>query len=469
MRAFITSSASPRRGSRVAATFSLPVSSLNSVDLEEEKKRLTLQAKTSFGGTPPPFTAWRLEVGDDGVERLHIPRFYGLQRFGRAETDGRTEGKEINITFTGTLTPLQVQAKSALLDRHMNEEGDGGAMIGLYCGGGKTVLGVQMVAVKKRKACVLVHKAVLRDQWKEAFERFCPGVRVGFVQGKTWQVEGYDVVIAMIMTVAKRQYASNVFDEFGFVIVDEAHHVAAPIMNLALASFNARWILGLTATKDRADGLTPLLHWSLGPEAFHAQREAEGVQVSIALFPNATREILTRCGKPLVAAMINQLASNPARNAFIADRIVSMRRNGRIIMVLSDRIVQLDILKRLLLDRGIPDESIGLFKGGMRDDMRREQLAREVVLCSYGMANEGVDKREADTCIMATPKSRVIQCIGRVQRPCETKKTPLVLDVVDNVSIFVPLRWKRQKMYNTAGYEVQVVATDKATEEVWFK
>lgn len=168
-----------------------------------------------------------------------------------------------------------------------------------------------------------------------------------------------------------------------------------------------------------------------------------------------------------MAIMINKLAINEQRNAFIAARIVAMRRLGRVIMVLSDRIVQLGILKTMVIQGGIPESDVGVFKGGMSDAARRDQLARPVVMCSYGMANEGVDKKEADTCIMATPKARVTQCIGRVQRPCTTKLAPLVIDVVDDVSIFTTLRWSRQKMYAKQGYTVQVLSAT-ADECKWF-
>jgi hypothetical protein len=44
---------------------------------------------------------------------------------------------------------------------------------------------------------------------------------------------------------------------------------------------------------------------------------------------------------------------------------------------------------------------------------------------------------------------------------------PLVLDVVDDVSIFVALRWSRQKMYNKNKYELQVLPATAGQEE-WF-
>lgn len=460
MRAFLAA-APPRRGSRVGATYSLPLDALGEAELADERARLTLQAKCSFGAPPPPFAAWREEGG-----RLHVPRFYGLERFGPAEADDRVDGAPANLTFVGTPTEVQARAWEAVSARHLRAGGGGGAMVSLPCGFGKTVLATWIAAMRARKTLVLVHKGVIRDQWIAAFGRFCPGCKVGVLQGAKWPDADCDVVVAMIMTLAKREYDPAVFGAYGTVVVDEAHHIAAPVLSRAMR-FPARWVLGLSATKDRPDGLTPLLHWSLGPEGFRAERDAEGVKVSVALFPQGCREILTRDGKPLVATMLNALAANPRRNAFLADRIAALRAAGRVLMVLSDRLAQIDALRALVVARGVPEAEVGVFKGGMRDADRDAQLARPVVMCTYGMANEGVDKKEADTCVLATPKGRVIQAIGRVQRPCATKKYPLVVDVCDDVSIFVPMRWTRQRLYDKERYEVQVLPHG-APAGAWF-
>jgi superfamily II DNA or RNA helicase len=183
-----------------------------------------------------------------------------------------------------------------------------------------------------------------------------------------------------------------------------------------------------------------------------------------------SKEVVGRDGKPIVSIMITRLAQNVARNQFIARRVVAMRAQGRVILVLSDRIAQLHSLQSMIVDAGVDASEVGLFTGATKNQLvRTEQLAKPVVLCSYGMANEGLDKREADTCVMATPKSRVTQCIGRIQRPCETKKPPLVLDVADDdTSIFTQLRWKRQRLYAKEKYEIQVVQADAASEHDWF-
>ena len=422
-------------------------------EIEEEKHRLTVQAKTSFGTPPPPFASWFVENG-----RLHMPRFYGLQRFGRAETDERVEGSSIDITFQGSLTDVQTRASNAVAQKRFGEHDHQGAIVVLPCGMGKTVFAVHLTALVKRKTCVLVHKSVIRAQWKEAIERFCPGTRGGFLQGKRWDVgDDYDVVIGMVMTVAKRDFSVQDMDSFGMVIVDEAHHIAAPVMNLAMRKFRARYICGLTATKERPDGLTPLLHWSMGPEGFQAERgNVEPVRVTIVPYTGGTRDIRNKQGTQMQALMLNQLAQYVPRNQFIASRIVAMRRRGRVIMVLSDRLVQLDVLKTLVVSYGIPEDDVGIFKGGSGMPIGAEQLKRPIVMCSYGMATEGVDK-DADTCVMAHPKEGSSNAWTHSATVCYQTIT-LVVDIADDV--FDHLKWKRKRTYDKERYQVQFVSKD---------
>ncbi len=464
MRAFLSTSV--RKGSRVGATYSISVSSLSHFSVEEDKSKLTLLPKGSFGPAPAPVVAW-FQDGED----VHLPRFYGMKRYGPAEEDERTVGAEMGpLPFEGALTPVQMEAERCVMAKNFAPDGEGGCIVCIPCGMGKTVLAVHLLTQRlRRKAFVMVHKKVIRDQWKESLERFCPSIRVAFLDDTLDSMEDVDVVIGMVLTVAKRTLPPSLARDVGTVCVDECHHMAAPVMSTAMRKFKAHFILGLTATKERPDGLTPLLHWTLGPEGYRVDRKGgESVRVSIALYPPCIAEVRTRDGQPLSSVMTTKLASHAGRNRFLADRVAAMRRAGRVVMVLSDRIAQLKSLHDLLHQRGVPLEELGLFHGSTKEAERTVQLSRPVVLCSYGMANEGLDKKEADTCVMATPKGRVVQCIGRIQRPCPTKMSPLVLDVADDFSIYTQLRWKRQKLYGREKYEVQLLDATAASEGDWF-
>ena len=462
MRPFLApSKRGPIPGSVLSSTYSLPVSSLSEAEREMAKKNATLQAKAVFGKPPPPFTAWKEEEG-----RIHFPRFFGMKHFGSAEKDIRVGGNPASrlCTFHGDLSSLQEEASASVFSNSFSASEDGGCIVSLPCGKGKTVLAVSIACKLGRKCFVLVHKKVIRDQWKESFERFCPGVKVGFWGEKT-DIGECDVVVGMVMTIARlTPEAALPLDAFGLVIADEAHHFAAPVMNRAMLHLKAKWMLGLTATKERPDGLTPLLNWCFGWGSFTAERDdTEKVKVSVALYKGCSEG-----GKSSsLASLVTSISTDSMRNSFIAERVASYRATGRVVLVLSDRLAQLDCLKKMVIERGVPEEDVGVFKGGQKDSERCFQLSKPVVMCSYGMANEGVDKKEADTCVLATPKGRVTQAIGRVQRPCPTKKHPLVLDVADESPIFTSLRWKRQRLYASNSYEVQVLPT--AAKEWWFE
>jgi superfamily II DNA or RNA helicase len=437
----------------VGATYSIALADLEADELSELKRKLTLQSRSGFGATPPPFEAWFV---DDVTGRIHMPRFYGLQQFGIAASDVRVEGEETcRMKFEGTLTHVQMEAAEAAFSKHLLPAGNGGVLMSLPCGYGKTVWAVAAACRLGRKTCVVVHKAVIKDQWLASFARFCPDAKVGSIQGSKWDVAGCDVVVAMILTLAKHSAPADHLDAFGLVIVDECHHLAAPVMNSAMRRFNAKYVIGLTATKDRPDGLTPLLYWSLGPLGFHVERDThtEKVHVCVARYRGATHDILNKQGTPLMSVMLTRLASHAPRNVFLAAHIADFRRDGRVIIVLSDRKAQLYVLRDLLLQKhAVSEDEVGVFVQETRD--RNAQLARPIVLCTYPMANEGVDKTEADTCVMATPKARVTQCIGRVQRPCATKQQPLVLDVVDDNALFMRLHWTRLAFYKKQRYTV---------------
>jgi len=114
---------------------------------------------------------------------------------------------------------------------------------------------------------VLVHKAFLVQQWQERVRQFRPGATLGIVQQATAQV-GADVVIGMVQSIARRAYPEGTFDGFGFVVIDEAHHMAAPIFSLAKRQLPARTTLALSATPERRNGLDELLRWSMGEICF---------------------------------------------------------------------------------------------------------------------------------------------------------------------------------------------------------
>ena len=339
----------------LGATLALPVSRLRpGWETQAWYTELTVTPRANDAGGRPPTPIPTAFVRSGW---LHIPRFRGVKLLGGLipKDDRRCLGEPLNpgLVFGGTLrdTPPQRAATSKVVSCL---ESSGGAMLVLPCGFGKTVCGLWVVGHMARRTLVLVHTGALADQWSQRVSSFLPGARVGRIQQDVVDVEGCDVVIGMIQSLVRREYDRSVLSSFGMVVVDEAHHIAAPWFAGALRKLPARYVLGLSATPDRKDGLGPILPWLLGDIAFRAARPEESVDVRCVDYvdPPHQFELRDRRGKPRYSEMLTRLATNPARTQFILNLIMGYVDKGdRRLIVLSQRRDQLSELERLLCEQ----------------------------------------------------------------------------------------------------------------------
>ena len=103
----------------------------------------------------------------------YIPRFYGQSHYGPPQTNKLNDGLPIDIHFNGSLREEQ----KPIQQLYLNE--NGGGIISLKCGGGKTVLALSIIAEIKQKTIVLVHKDFLMTQWRDRILEFLPDAKIG--------------------------------------------------------------------------------------------------------------------------------------------------------------------------------------------------------------------------------------------------------------------------------------------------
>merc|ERR1711934_1298259 len=106
----------------------------------------------------------------------------------------------------------------------------GGGLICLHCGGGKTVIAINLISCLKKKTIVVVHKEFLVNQWIERVEQFLPDARIGKIQGPKFDIDNKDIVIAMLQTISMKEFPKNAFDSFGFAVADECFVYNTPII-----------------------------------------------------------------------------------------------------------------------------------------------------------------------------------------------------------------------------------------------
>jgi superfamily II DNA or RNA helicase len=268
------------------------------------------------------------------------------------------------------------------------------------------------------------------------------------------------VVVATFQTVERMDWHTRFAfgKSFGLVIVDEAHHVPAASFNKVMLTMPARYRLGLTATPKRNDGLTDILHWHFG-----------SILENIETADLAARGLVA---KPRVEWMntnwegpskhlewplfINKMTKNQDRNHQILERVERAAKDGRQILVLSDRVRHCEEMADALRQRGIKAEALvgKLSKTARAAILEATQSGEVRVLTATTIADEGLDLPSLDTVVLCTPTKamgRVQQRVGRIMRPSASKQEPLIIDVVDQPRPMRGLANKRMKLYLKLG------------------
>ena len=416
------------------------------------KSELTVRAvENGIGIRPPAFKVWRSQ-GD----KLVVPRYFSPGRFG-TPTDTRSAPALARITFNGTLRTETHQDRAFAAGVKAFEE-VGGGVLSLPPGYGKTALALAFSAHLKVRTIIIVHKEFLANQWRDRIAHFCPGATIGRIQQDIFDIEK-DFVIAMIQTLCMRQVGS--LEQFGFLIVDEAHHIGAAAFSQSMFKLCPKYTLGLTATPERKDGLTRLLYWFMGPEFYAVQREnqqktrVETIYVDDPLFKEAPPT--NKFGKINMAEMITQISELNSRNEIVLDIIRNCLADNRKVLVLSDRREQCT-----WINSQFPPEISGLYMGGMSEKDLDESSKKSLIVATFAMAQEGLDIPVLDTCILASPHSDVTQAVGRIMRETAGKtNSPLIYDIVDRWSLFYAMYNKRRVFYRRAGFQCGATEEDE--------
>ena len=428
-------------------------------DSNEVKKELTVRAviNTEFGFPPPPFKVFR-----KAKSGLCVPRFYGEDKFGPPREDRRPEPVKISTKFNGKLRDEthQNNALAAALKA-------GHGVLSLPCGFGKTTVSLAIACKLGYRTMIVVHKEFLANQWRERIQQFCPGASIGIVQQDKKETE-CDFVIAMLQSLSLKEYSFSDFDTIGTLIVDEAHHICAKVFSQSLFKMCPKHVFGLSATPTRKDGLTKVLHWFMGPTFFEVERKN---QEQVEVFPIEYRcdrfhdpPPCTRFGKLSLATMITELTEDRQRNIVILQLIKDIVKTTRQVLVLSDRRHHCEVMHQSF------KKTSGLYMGGMKEADLAESSKKRIIFATFSQAHEGLDIPTLDTVILATPKSDIVQSIGRIMRETKGKKNnPHIYDIFDQWSICHAMYKKRLKVYKQGGFHIPILNSQKNEDETPFK
>lgn len=437
--------------------------SIRKDSLTKEQEDNLLKQLTVAPRTLPKFSkgvqSFRLYL--QSTERYYVPRAWAIDTFGPPEANCVSLGLPLPscVRFKGTPYPYQESIITTFLDQGAN------GLLCVPCGRGKTFMALSIAVRLGKRALVIVDKEFLANQWKGEIETYLEGARVGILQGSKMETSPdlYDITICMIQTVCLRDFAPGTFDGYGFTIFDECHHLGAQHFSGVLKKIQTRWMLGLSATPDRDDGLTKVFEYYLGKPVYQEKtRDPDPtVKVQAVWFtsedPTYRSEPRDWRGELVTARLLTQVVEWKPRTAMILDHlnrlVLDTRRK---VLVLSERKAHLAELEEGLT-KGITK---GYYVGGMKQaDLDRNAETCQVLFATYAMASEAMNIKALNAMIMASPRKKVEQSTGRILRTTVDKRIiePLIIDVIDQHDTYVRQWYLRQRYYKKCAYTVEHV------------
>ena len=246
------------------------------------------------------------------------------------------------------------------------------------------------------------------------------------------------------------------FEQFDYVIGDEAHNFKAQSLTSILTScINAKYRIGLTGTLDGTKTHKLVLEGLFGPikkvistKELIDKDQLATFEIKCLVLKHTDEECLFVKDKTY-AEEIQYLISHEVRNKFIKNLAVSLGKNTLVLYQMVDKHGK--ILYDMIKDtKNIGNRKVFFVHGGI-DTSDREEIRRimeiendAIIVASFGTFSTGINIRNLHNIIFAMPTKssiRTLQSIGRGLRQSEGKEIATLYDISDD------LRYKKHMNY----------------------
>jgi len=347
----------------------------------------------------------------------------------------------------------------------------GGAIMSVPCGFGKTCCALKMAFDLGVRTAIVCHTTDLMLQWAERIDDFFKGARIGIVQQSKCEIEDKDFVICSLKTLALKDFPKNTFRSIGLAVWDEVHLMATNLFSNGFPKLTTRFSIGLSATPFRKDKCEIIFQHFIGPISVYLKRpKNERTEVNCLHYTNDKVVIkYNKWGKINYTSTTVLLCANEKRNEMIKGILIDLANDGRTILVLSEYIKHLKTLHskltQFLNEHPEFNFTVGLYIGAMNNDERKVSQECDIILGTYKLASVGMDIPALNTLVLASPRKEIEQSVGRILRK-EQGFHPLIIDVIDDCSLFKSQSRIRKNFYREYGYTIMLIKLDVNGKEI---
>jgi superfamily II DNA or RNA helicase len=343
--------------------------------------------------------------------------------------------------MTFTLRPYQQEALDAVVSNANN--GIKKQLVVLPTGAGKTVIFSQLPIIKPDTLpmLVLAHRSELLDQARSKILDCNPNLTVEIEQAER-KAGRVDVVVASVATLGRNntpRIEEYPKDYFKSIVIDEAHHAAAPSYRRIIDYFSPDFLLGVTATPQRSDS-TRLI--DVFDEIVYYRTIQDLIQEGW-LSPLVGYRVKTSTDISEVEiqngeysqSQLEEKIDNPERNAHVVAAYRNLAMDKKALVYASG----VRHAENLALSFRQASVETAVIVGTTPREERETILAQFAkgqisVIVNVGVLTEGFDEPSLEAIIIAKPTRSTLlytQIVGRGTRLFEGKEHCIIVDISD--------------------------------------
>ncbi len=339
------------------------------------------------------------------------------------------------------LRPYQQEALDSIRSNDAN--GIHRQLVVLPTGAGKTVIFSHLPLIKQNSLpmLVLAHRSELLDQARNKIMASNPELTVEIEQAER-KAGHVDVVVASVATLGRNgtprieEYPKNYFKS---IVIDEAHHAAAPSYRRVIDYFSPDFLLGVTATPQRSDS-TRLI--DVFQEIVYYKSIQDLIEdgwlcplVGFRVKSNTDISQVQITNGDYAQGQLEDIIDTPERNAHVVAAYCDLAPNKKAI-VFASGVKHAEHLALSFRQASVATEVIV----GTTPREEREQIlanfasGKVSVIVNVGVLTEGFDEPSVQAIILAKPTRSALlytQIVGRGTRLHESKEHCIVIDIAD--------------------------------------
>lgn len=344
------------------------------------------------------------------------------------------------VTFRGVLRDEQkIVRNEAMIVLNKN----GSVILSTHVGFGKSILATYFAYKIKLKTLIVVNRLSLIEQWVKVLDDFIISPRVQVLKSNPADLDwSNDFFIINAINIPKIGYTP----EIGLVIVDEIHLIMSKVLSQGMQYLTPRYMIGLSATPYRPDGLDKLIDLYFGEEKIdrQLQRKHFFYRVNTRFVPVLKQQVNRKIDWNSV---LEQQAMNDERNNLIIRIIMDYAVNYNF-LVLCKRVEQIKILEQKLFEQPQFDQSsVEALYGDKQPEAGKEF---KVLIGTIQKLGTGFDAPYLNALLLAADvEEYFIQYLGRVFRKRDV--VPIIFDLVDSCKILEKHYRTRESTYRKHG------------------